>query len=433
MKGKHDGKTFKKLAGGRPGRGAEGARERRRASSRAPTARRFFAMFLQNVLEGYFSDPIYGGNKDMAAWKMIGFPGAHYDYRQWVGRHGERVPYRAGQHQGPARLVGGLKRWPRNCRRSTPSWSASAGPAPSSASNCATPGSRSWRSSAASGATRPPISRPTFAQDELRYMWRHHLFQNLASDTLTIRNNTAQQALPMRRLGSFLLGTGVGGAGVHWNAQIWRFLESDLKALQPQPERYGAGGGRRLRHDGAGLPADLERDRAALRRLRQAVRHLGQGRQPERPAAGRRQPVRRAALGRIPEPAAGDAATAPTLFAKAAAEKGYKPFPASGRQRLARLRQSARLPARAMHLLRLLREVRLRQLLQGDGADDDPAVPDDEAQLHACAPSRRCSRWRPPPTASAPPASPTSTAPARSSSSRPRSWCSRPTCCRTCG
>ena len=53
----------------------------------------FFAMFLQNVLEGYFSDPIYGGNKDMAAWKMIGFPGAHYNYRDWVSRHGERVPF----------------------------------------------------------------------------------------------------------------------------------------------------------------------------------------------------------------------------------------------------------------------------------------------------------------------------------------------------
>jgi gluconate 2-dehydrogenase gamma chain len=53
----------------------------------------FFAMFLHNVLEGYFSDPIYGGNKDMAAWKMIGFPGARYDYREWVTRHGERVSY----------------------------------------------------------------------------------------------------------------------------------------------------------------------------------------------------------------------------------------------------------------------------------------------------------------------------------------------------
>ena len=53
----------------------------------------FFEMLLQNTKEGYFSDPIYGGNKDMAAWKMIGFPGAHYDYKEWVSRHGERVPY----------------------------------------------------------------------------------------------------------------------------------------------------------------------------------------------------------------------------------------------------------------------------------------------------------------------------------------------------
>ncbi|HEY2480719.1 MAG TPA: gluconate 2-dehydrogenase subunit 3 family protein [Caulobacteraceae bacterium] len=56
-------------------------------------AKTFFAMLLQNTKEGYFSDPIYGGNKDMAAWKMIGFPGAHYDYSEWVSRHGERVPY----------------------------------------------------------------------------------------------------------------------------------------------------------------------------------------------------------------------------------------------------------------------------------------------------------------------------------------------------
>src|SRR5580700_10757145 len=53
----------------------------------------FFAMFLQNTKEGYFSDPIYGGNRDMGAWKMIGFPGAHYDYKEWVTHHGEPVPY----------------------------------------------------------------------------------------------------------------------------------------------------------------------------------------------------------------------------------------------------------------------------------------------------------------------------------------------------
>jgi gluconate 2-dehydrogenase gamma chain len=53
----------------------------------------FFAMLLQNTREGYLSDPIYGGNRDMAAWKMIGFPGAHYDYREWVSRHGQPVPF----------------------------------------------------------------------------------------------------------------------------------------------------------------------------------------------------------------------------------------------------------------------------------------------------------------------------------------------------
>jgi gluconate 2-dehydrogenase gamma chain len=46
---------------------------------------------LQNVREGLFSDPIYGGNRNMAGWKLIGFPGARYNYRDWVGRHNE--PY----------------------------------------------------------------------------------------------------------------------------------------------------------------------------------------------------------------------------------------------------------------------------------------------------------------------------------------------------
>jgi gluconate 2-dehydrogenase alpha chain len=60
-----------------------------------------------------------------------------------------------------------------------------------------------WRDTATDFATG-------FAQDELRYMWRHHLFQNVSDDTLTIRNALDQEALPMRHLGSFLLGTGVG-------------------------------------------------------------------------------------------------------------------------------------------------------------------------------------------------------------------------------
>src|SRR5258708_39268048 len=50
-------------------------------------------------------------------------------------------------------------------------------------------------------------------RDELRFVVRHDLMQNTARDTLTIRNNPSQEALPMRRLGSFLPGEAVGGSG----------------------------------------------------------------------------------------------------------------------------------------------------------------------------------------------------------------------------
>jgi gluconate 2-dehydrogenase gamma chain len=53
----------------------------------------FFEILLKNAQEGFFADPIYGGNKDMCGWKMIGYPGARYDYRDWVGRHNERYPH----------------------------------------------------------------------------------------------------------------------------------------------------------------------------------------------------------------------------------------------------------------------------------------------------------------------------------------------------
>ncbi len=56
-------------------------------------AQGFFSALLKDVPEGFFSDPIHGGNRDMVGWKMIGFPGIRYDYRDWVKRHNERYPY----------------------------------------------------------------------------------------------------------------------------------------------------------------------------------------------------------------------------------------------------------------------------------------------------------------------------------------------------
>jgi gluconate 2-dehydrogenase gamma chain len=51
----------------------------------------FFKLILKDTQNGFYADPIYGANKNMAAWRMIGFPGTHYDYTDWVERHNERV------------------------------------------------------------------------------------------------------------------------------------------------------------------------------------------------------------------------------------------------------------------------------------------------------------------------------------------------------
>jgi gluconate 2-dehydrogenase gamma chain len=63
----------------------------------------FFSSFLlQNVMEGYFGDPMYGGNRDMAAWTMIAYPGVRADFLEWVGE-AKRYPY------GPVSIYGQRK------------------------------------------------------------------------------------------------------------------------------------------------------------------------------------------------------------------------------------------------------------------------------------------------------------------------------------
>ncbi|MNP04208.1 Gluconate 2-dehydrogenase subunit 3 precursor [compost metagenome] len=49
----------------------------------------FFALLLQNVREGYLADPMYGGNRNMVGWRLIGFPGARYDYRPYLHKKGQ--------------------------------------------------------------------------------------------------------------------------------------------------------------------------------------------------------------------------------------------------------------------------------------------------------------------------------------------------------
>jgi len=48
----------------------------------------FFGALLDAVMEGFFSDPIYGGNREKIGWKLVGFPGVHASYANDIERHG---------------------------------------------------------------------------------------------------------------------------------------------------------------------------------------------------------------------------------------------------------------------------------------------------------------------------------------------------------
>lgn len=50
----------------------------------------FFTLLVNHVKAGFFADPIYGGNRDMVGWKMIGYPGAQVIYQDWISRYGEK-------------------------------------------------------------------------------------------------------------------------------------------------------------------------------------------------------------------------------------------------------------------------------------------------------------------------------------------------------
>lgn len=112
-----------------------------------------------------------------------------------------------------------------------------------------------------------PTGFPTnTAPDERRHSIRHDIFPRPAQETLTFRNTRAENALPIRKMGSFLLGNGVGGSGLHWNGQTWRFLPWDFRARGPQADaaRHAALGQCLKGGDGGRLQPNRHGGRAGL-------------------------------------------------------------------------------------------------------------------------------------------------------------------------
>jgi gluconate 2-dehydrogenase gamma chain len=90
------GKDFDRLSG--PDREAAlKAMEDNKAPFPGFSSRTFFDALLQITMEGFFADPIYGGNRDMAAWKMVGYPGLPATYREeiktYFGKKYDKPPH----------------------------------------------------------------------------------------------------------------------------------------------------------------------------------------------------------------------------------------------------------------------------------------------------------------------------------------------------
>jgi gluconate 2-dehydrogenase alpha chain len=165
----------------------------------------------------------------------------------------------------------------------------------------------------------------TYAPDELRYSVRHDLFVRPAQTTFSFRNNDSQMALPIRTWGSFLPPNGVGGGGVHWNGQTWRFLPSDFELRTHLVQRYGEKFlPENTQIQDWGVTYDeLEPHFDAFEYLCGTSGTAGNlnGRKQEggNPFEGTRSRP-------YPTPAQKQP-YGPTLFAQAAREMGYKPFP----------------------------------------------------------------------------------------------------------
>jgi gluconate 2-dehydrogenase gamma chain len=70
------GQSFRQLAAARQDETITALESGKADGFSWPTARAFFETLRTHTMEGMFADPIYGGNKDFAGWKLVGFPGA---------------------------------------------------------------------------------------------------------------------------------------------------------------------------------------------------------------------------------------------------------------------------------------------------------------------------------------------------------------------
>ena len=164
-----------------------------------------------------------------------------------------------------------------------------------------------------------------YVHDELKYERASDIVQNLSRETITFRNSMNETALPMREIGSFKPGECVGGAAVHWGGMTQRFLPWDFETRSRTLARYGKA---QIPEDCTSQDWGLTYDE--LEPYYDQFEHIygiggkagnlnGEIQPGGNPFEGPRSRE-------YPNPPK-DPTFAGTLFAKAAASLGYKPFP----------------------------------------------------------------------------------------------------------
>lgn len=100
------GKPFVQLTGTEQDTVIKALEEGKASHFSWPSAQAFFNTVRTHTMEGVFADPIYGGNKDFAGWRLVGFPGAQslFSPADLQSRNGfSSAPIIGLQTQAPAR------------------------------------------------------------------------------------------------------------------------------------------------------------------------------------------------------------------------------------------------------------------------------------------------------------------------------------------
>src|SRR5699024_422393 len=78
------------------------------------------------------------------------------------------------------------------------------------------------------------------SKDELRYAIRNELYQDYTKETVTTRNTTDEDAVPLRsHINMDTNGEGTGGTSAHWSGKTYRFRPFDFEIRSQVEEKYG--------------------------------------------------------------------------------------------------------------------------------------------------------------------------------------------------